>query len=190
MANDEWGTPPEILDRARAALGGTIDVDPASNAVAQRVVQARTWYGPEDDGLTKPWNGTVWLNGPFSDLRPWISKLREEIDARRTRAAIVLVNCDPSTKWYKWALSMSSAKCDPFTRIKFLLDGELPKPRMVEQEDGTVKKVHRTNNKPQSLFYIGDWPTSFYEAFSDLGTVYAVSLQQRAAARAAAEVGR
>ncbi len=59
--NDEWHTPPELLRAARHVMGG-IDCDPASNEIAQRLVQARVWYDKGDDGLRQPWHGRVWLN--------------------------------------------------------------------------------------------------------------------------------
>ena len=53
---DEWYTPGDIIERARAVLG-EIDLDPASNAHAQKTVRAKRFYTKDDDGLSKPWSG-------------------------------------------------------------------------------------------------------------------------------------
>jgi hypothetical protein len=101
-ATNEAYTPPNILAAARAALGGTIDLDPCSNAVANEEVQARTFYDAASNGLFLPWQGTVWLNPPggfvnrstllpakrgMSQACAWWRKLLDEYRAERVKAA-------------------------------------------------------------------------------------------------------
>ena len=82
---------------------GRIDVDPASNAVAQRVVQATTWFNKKKDGLSQEWHGTVFLNPPYSAalVEKFTAKLVEELDAGRTTAAILLVDSSTSARWFQ-----------------------------------------------------------------------------------------
>lgn len=54
----------------RQVFGGPIDLDPASCAQANMLIQAERYYTQEDDGLTKPWVGTVYLNPPGGRVRP------------------------------------------------------------------------------------------------------------------------
>lgn len=64
---DEAGTPTSIIDAARVALGGTIELDPASSRHWQQWVQAEQFYSIADDGLIQRWDSnSIWLNPPYS----------------------------------------------------------------------------------------------------------------------------
>lgn len=68
-ASNEWYTPPEIVEKARAVLG-SIDLDPASSYTANTIVKATDFYGTSEkgqfsDGLAvSAWVGNVFLNPP------------------------------------------------------------------------------------------------------------------------------
>jgi hypothetical protein len=61
--SNEHFTPVYIVEAAREALGG-IDLDPASNALANSRVQAPLFYSLDNPGHTKPWHGRVLMNPP------------------------------------------------------------------------------------------------------------------------------
>lgn len=70
MITDVWLTPPTII----TALG-PFDLDPC--AQKERVFETANFYfSKEDDGLTKEWNGFVWMNPPYgSECSKWLEKL-------------------------------------------------------------------------------------------------------------------
>lgn len=70
--SDERYTPRWILD----GLGLTFDLDPASPVGGGDCVPALAKYTTEDDGLSQPWFGTVWLNPPFSESTAWADRFR------------------------------------------------------------------------------------------------------------------
>jgi len=62
----EYYTPVEIIEAARRVMGG-IDLDPASSENANRIVRATRIFTAQDDGLSQPWNGRVWLTRALND---------------------------------------------------------------------------------------------------------------------------
>jgi hypothetical protein len=75
MIKDEWLTPPEIIK----ALG-PFDLDPCA-PVKRPWDMAEKHYTIEDNGLSKPWFGRVWLNPPYGlQAEVWLKRLAEHKD--------------------------------------------------------------------------------------------------------------
>ena len=150
--NNEWYTPAEYIEAARSAMG-SIDTDPASNEIANRIVKSAVFYTAESNGLDKPWRGNVWLNPPYaSDL---IGKFIDKLIAERRnfRQAIVLVNNATETEWFSKLISVASAVCFPKSRVKFYMpDGKTGAPL-----------------QGQAVVYIGENGQAFLKAFRDFG---------------------
>ena len=98
--NDEWYTPAGVVGAARAVMG-RIDLDPASTSEANETVKAKTIYTVEDDGLTKPWRGRVFLNPPFSAQlkRAFCDRLRESVASGDVKQAVLVTPIDISPQW-------------------------------------------------------------------------------------------
>lgn len=93
---DERYTPKSVFD----ALDVTFDLDVASPPAAYSCVPARNVYTIEDDGLTSPWHGFVWMNPPWSQCTPWVKKFIEHGDG------IALL---PAAKRSKWMTNLWSS---------------------------------------------------------------------------------
>jgi ParB family chromosome partitioning protein len=127
---NEWYTPAAYIEAARAVLLN-IDLDPASSDVAQRTVGASLYFTSNHDGLTKHWEGSVWLNPPYSQplIGKFIQKLVEHVDGFDVIEAIVLVNNATETQWGQTLLERAAAICFPSGRIRFVdPDGNLGAP--------------------------------------------------------------
>lgn len=116
----EWYTPAEYIEAARATLG-TIDLDPASNTLAQETVKAERFYTKEDDGLAQQWSGRIWLNPPYAQpaITDFIKKLITDFRACNVSEAILLTNNYTDTSWFHEAVGAASAICFTRGRIKF-----------------------------------------------------------------------
>lgn len=150
--NNEWYTPSDIIETARTVMG-SIDVDPASSELANKVVKAETYYTAETNGLTKEWCGNVWMNPPYSTelIDKFVDKLVEQKD--NYKQAIVLVNNATETEWFEKIVNVASAVCFPRHRVKFYKpDGKVGAPL-----------------QGQAILYIGGASNKFTSAFSQLG---------------------
>jgi hypothetical protein len=98
----EYYTPQEIIEAARIVLG-QIDLDPASSDQANLRVRANKYYTAADDGLSREWNGRVWMNHPFGRglNEKWITKLEREYAAGRCVEACCICFAATSEKWYR-----------------------------------------------------------------------------------------
>lgn len=154
---NEWYTPPDIIERARRAMGA-IDCDPASSQIANKNIKADVYYTTKDDGLKQKWKGRVWLNPPYSN--PLCSQFCEALTNKFIESEIdqacVLVNNATETGWFARMHRASSAVCFLEGRVKYL------------DKTGTPAN---TPLQGQAVLYFGKRLAIFCAAFSNAGRV-------------------
>ena len=150
---NEWYTPINIIESARAVLG-VIDLDPASNPVANEIVKAEKFYTKEDDGLSFSWFGNVWINPPYA--QPLIQDFANKIILERDNCnqLIVLVNNATETKWFQCLMQKADAVCFPKGRVKFWNPDKVSTPL-----------------QGQSIIYFGHNTSKFLQEFKGYGFV-------------------
>jgi hypothetical protein len=153
----EWYTPGDYIESVRRVLG-TIDLDSASCAHAQRTVKAARYFSESDNGLLHEWAGNVFLNPPY--VHPLVAELtgklcREHL-AGSVRAAVLIVNSSTGARWWHDTLKASAAVCFTLGRIPFY---------KVVEGDNTAP-VHE-----QSIFYFGHEVAAFADEFSRYGAL-------------------
>ena len=112
--NNEYATPPEIWRPLSRAVGG-FDLDAASGAESTPIAPDR--LTKEDDGLTQPWHGNVWLNPPWSTngngsaKDDWLRKVHNEINRDVVDRVVVILPVDTSTHWFHDYVLDANAVC-------------------------------------------------------------------------------
>lgn len=150
--SEEWYTPPEFVDMARQVMG-SIDLDPASNPVAQSWIRAKNFYTKNDDGLKKSWHGKVWCNPPYGNLTQKF--IRKALDSPEIDQCIFLVN-RTGAAWYLDLLDCFAARCQVRKRISFI------------DQNGIQQSSPRYYN---DFLYLGPNKCRFSEVFSSIGKV-------------------
>lgn len=149
--NNEWYTPADIIEAARHVLG-TITLDPASSAIANETVKAKTFYTAEDDGLIQDWDGeNIWLNPPYAS--GLIEKFVDKLLASDFTQAIVLVNNATDTEWFSRLAERADVIVFPKGRVKFY------------KPDGSTGAPLQG----QAILYFGDGDKDFKETFEQYG---------------------
>lgn len=102
---DDWRTPPELYARLDREFGFRWDAAcTVHNCLAPRGSYLGPWWG---DALSSPWptDGPIWLNPPYSNVKPWLSRARE---AGLHVPVVCLLPADTSTRWW-WDFVACSA---------------------------------------------------------------------------------
>lgn len=156
---DNWRTPDTIeqpiLFLVKQALG-IITVDVCADDA--KSVKALVHYTKADDGLSKEWEGYIFMNPPFSNPLPWIQKLCFFRARGDVRGAIALLKAGTINNQGTGELisKHASAICNWRGRIAFL------------NEDGEPVKGADFDCV---LVYFGKDPLKFEKVFSPWGTV-------------------
>lgn len=164
-AHADWHTPPRYLEMVRRVFDRGVDLDPASSPAANRVVRARRFFTPAQDGLEQNWRAiNVFLNPPYGrrngktgpyNMPLWVAKLVEEFDAGAVEQAMLLCNANTGTSWFQPLFRFPI--CFVRSRIHFI--------------DGRTGCPQRDPMYDQAFVYMGPYVPRFIQTFSDIGTI-------------------
>ena len=156
--DNEWYTPSDIIERARAVLGG-FDLDPASSQLANETVNAAQIFTAADDGRSQEWPvGRIWMNPPYAQplIGQFCQRFADEIG--RGSTGIALVNNATETDWFQTLSACATAICFPRGRVRFL------------DENGDPG----TPLQGQAIIYCGPDSILFNREFAGVGLVVRV----------------
>lgn len=149
--NDEWLSPPRIVERVEEVLG-EIALDPCASSRSSPAVPAETHLTREEDGLSRSWSGTVYMNPPYGRaIERWVDKLVQEYEQGSVSEAATLLPARTDTAWFR--------RLRPYP--KCFLHGRL-----------TFSDHENSAPFPSMTVYLGPEPETFVSVFSELGDVY------------------
>lgn len=172
--SDSWGSPSLIVDAARDVMGG-IDLDPASSAVANLTVKASRIYTVEDDGLSRPWRGRVFLNPPGGQVNAfwlkWLASLtmmQQGIWVGFSLEQLQTLQQVPDASHTPLHFHL----CFPARRIQFVETVEMKAARKARcLARGKAFTERSTPSHANYIAYYGSRPARFAKVFSALGQV-------------------
>lgn len=147
-------TPPEIVNAAREAMGG-IDLDAASEPLANRTHRIPDYFHTGRSAFHNDWHDRVWLNPPYGNNAPWFERIEHYV----TNGAVQQL-CMISPMW---AFQTQIAR--PVMELSSGLILLSPTPKFWGNAD-----PNRTGkNHPHGIIYIGPEPRRFHKAFAEFG---------------------
>jgi phage N-6-adenine-methyltransferase len=93
---DNWATPWPIVQELEERYG-PFDLDPGAE---QHTAKAPRFYTREDDGLSHPWFGRVFVNPPYSDPRPWCERAVRAVESEEAELVVMLLPASTDTGWF------------------------------------------------------------------------------------------
>jgi len=154
----EWYTPTDVLDGVRSVMG-SIDCDPASSEMAQKTVQAETYYTAEENGLEQPWTGNVFLNPPFASpqVQEFVARSVKAIEDKECNQITILTNNATDTDWFQSLCKACEVVCFTDGRVRFY-----------NNEGETLQA-----RQGQAIFYWGPNRQQFIDTFRSAGVIFA-----------------
>ena len=115
-SSDHWSTPIEIVRKLEDEFG-KFDLDPCCRA---ETAKAQRFYTLEQDGLSKPWFGRVFLNPPYSKPMPWLQRAIEQTENRNCEIVVALLPVRTDTRWFHECVKDKSSVRFIRGRIKWI----------------------------------------------------------------------
>ncbi|KAH7832267.1 uncharacterized protein MONOS_12152 [Monocercomonoides exilis] len=163
-ATDKWFTPPDIIASIVEMERRPIDLDPASEPAAQRIVGARQFWCAS--ALEKSWNADiVYVNPPFSLIGVFMNHALNEYTRKHCKELFVLCRAAPSSRWFDIAFHHPHCHTLFFShRLKFWEN--------TGDGSGDVKTASSSMPHEISLFYFGKKSDAFLTKFRKYGITY------------------
>jgi hypothetical protein len=163
LNTNECYTSGKIIAFARDVFGGDIDLDVASNPIANEIIQAKQFYTWKENGLLQPWTGNIWCNPPFSAalIKGFAEKM---VNSRSSyNQGLFLCNVSMNSSWNQLLQTNCDAVLFPHGRLQFW--GEHSPEESRENPDGN-------NMYQQCMFYFGGNVDRFSTLGNKFGTVF------------------
>lgn len=117
MRSVEWYTPPDVVELCRAALGGFIELDPASCDAAQAIVQAQGYSTIEKP--CEDWDAVTIFCNPPSPPMPWWAQCESARNLYGSRVAFVCYSLEQLSQIARLGYPRGAVVCIPPKRLRY-----------------------------------------------------------------------
>lgn len=94
-ATAEWSTPQDFFEKINSEFHFTLDV-----CATPHNAKCKEFYTKEQDGLSLPWNGTVWCNPPYGrETGSWVRRAYLSNKAGGS-TVVMLLPARTDTRWF------------------------------------------------------------------------------------------
>ncbi|KKK74649.1 hypothetical protein LCGC14_2881660 [marine sediment metagenome] len=92
----EWETPLEVFNKLNKEFRFTLDP-----CASKKNAKCKKYFTEKDDGLSKAWNGRVFMNPPYGPtLFDWIRKAASEVKKGNAEVVVCLVPVRTDNRWF------------------------------------------------------------------------------------------
>ena len=91
--SDEWFTPQNFFDEINKEFNFTLDV-----AATVDNTKCKKFFTIKDNGLIQNWEGVIWCNPPYSDIKLWVEKAYNE--SLKGTKIVLLIPVRTDTKYF------------------------------------------------------------------------------------------
>lgn len=163
---EELYTPRKFVDAILHTFQGVIHLDPAGSARAN--IPAQRLFTKEDDGLSKKWNGRIFLNPPYNRAtKLWIARSIIAFNTSEIEEIILLLPNKSDTQW--WHSIWKEAEI--FNPVYCFVEGRIifDTPYKEYQGKPLPRPYKWQADFPAMFVYLGPHQDRFIEAFSEHG---------------------
>lgn len=112
-----WETPQLLFEELDREFGFTLDA-----AASPHNAKCPTYFTEQDDGLTQPWIGRVWLNPPYGrQIGRWVEKCYASVMAE---VVVALLPVSTGSQWWQDSVMRADEIRLIRGRLHFELDGK------------------------------------------------------------------
>jgi len=95
-ADETWATPQNLFDRLDAEF--QFNLDPCA---LPKSAKCARYFTPDDDGLSQPWEGRVFMNPPYGrSIGLWTRRAVQMVRAGVSEVVVGLVPARTDTRWW------------------------------------------------------------------------------------------
>lgn len=175
MDSPEWYTPTMFAESARIVMGG-IDLDPASHEEANERLKISRIFTKEDNGLTQPWEGRIFVNPPGGLVNEFWCKAQAEFHAGRASQVMWIGYSLEQLQTLQNSLSkftpLDYPICVTARRIAFV-ENRAKREQRIAKLIAQGKKPNEKSSPTHSNYitYLGPNLREFHKEFSQYGRV-------------------